>query len=593
MPDYGTDRLSLQNTTGAIQNNSGDPLLSTDDFGATAFTFGPTLQQELFGGIANGNFASPTALVGTDEPIAEGNPLPYWTLVDNSSGRVALSIVADTGSASGYAMNVKLTDAQANDYAYLERIVPILATKDQAMTYVFAVYNTAGTSAGGTSSTKLQIEAQYLQADGITATGADGVAYGSIITTGTKFISANTTGVAPSDAAFLRVRVGGLEQVGFTGVAETTVYEMRVETGTARVIITDDVDPNTYSYASLVQTNGALRIGAGSSPAAITIGVDSIYVSPTVPSGTVVIGGSATFLTTANFNGGSVNIGADVNLYRLSANNLKTDDSLFVAGSAVITGNLAAGGISFTNLDVSGTANIVGTATFGTTVNFSGGSVNIGADVNIYRTGANALRTDDVFVVGTRTTPATSSIDRYGFYFSPDVGFMWGDRDVSGNTDANLFLSSGFLNSTLQMVRFFRKITSGGTALSATGHILVANNTTTAPSFGAGSDWRLKENVRDANTEITFTEKVSSLRPVLYTEKATGDELLGFIAHEVQGVIPEAVEGEKDAVDENGEPVIQNLYSAKFIVYLVGAVKELTARVAELEEKVATLESRP
>ena len=400
MPDFGTDRLSLQNTTGAIQNNSGDPLLSTDDFGSSAYTLGPTLQQELLGGIANGNFASPTPLVGTTEPIAEGNPLPYWTLVDNSSGRVALSVIADTASASGYALNVKLTNAQGGDYAYLERIVPILATKDQAMTYIFAVYNTAGTAAGGTASTKLQIEAQYLQADGETTTGSDGVAYASITTTGTKFISANTTGVAPSDAAFLRVRVGGVEQVGFTGVAETTVYEMRVETGTARVIITDDVDPNAYSYASLVQTNGALRIGAGSSPAAITIGVDSIYVSPTVPSGTVVIGGSATFLTTANFNGGSVNIGADVNLYRLSANNLKTDDSLFVAGSAVVTGNLSAGGISFTNLDVSGTANIVGTATFGTTVNFSGGSVNIGADGNLYRSATDTIKTDDSLVVG-------------------------------------------------------------------------------------------------------------------------------------------------------------------------------------------------
>ena len=260
MPDFGTDRLSLQNTTGAIQNNSGDPLLSTDDFGSSAYTLGPTLQQELLGGIANGNFASPTPLVGTDEPIAEGNPLPYWTLVDNSSGRVALSVIADTASASGYALNVKLTDAQAADYAYLERVVPILATKDQAMTYVFAVYNTAGTSAGGTSSTKLQIEAQYLQADGETTTGADGVGYGSITTTGTKFIFGNTTGVAPSDAAFLRVRVGGLEQVGFTGVAETTVYEMRVETGTARTIITDNVDPNTYDFGSLVQTNGALKI---------------------------------------------------------------------------------------------------------------------------------------------------------------------------------------------------------------------------------------------------------------------------------------------------------------------------------------------
>jgi microcystin-dependent protein len=343
MADYGTDRLSLQNTTGAIQNNSGDPLLSTDDFGATAYTFGPTLQQELFGGIANGNFASPTALVGTDEPIAEGNPLPYWTLVDNSSGRVALSVIEDAASASGYAMNVKLTDAQANDYAYLERIVPILATKDQAMTYVFAVYNTAGTAAGGISSTKLQIEAQYLQADGTTATGADGVAYGSIITTGTKFIYANTTGVAPSDAAFLRVRVGGLEQVGFTGVAETTVYEMRVETGTARTIITDNVDPNTYTFGSLVQTNGSLKINGGSVYSSISIGTSSIQISPHIPSGTVSLGGTVGFSDTANFNGGSVNIGADVNLYRSVANTLKTDDSLVVDGTLTVGGNSVVG----------------------------------------------------------------------------------------------------------------------------------------------------------------------------------------------------------------------------------------------------------
>jgi hypothetical protein len=133
----------------------------------------------------------------------------------------------------------------------------------------------------------------------------------------------------------------------------------------------------------------------------------------------------------------------------------------------------------------------------------------------------------------------------------------------------------------------------GGTALTGTGHILVANNSTTAPSFGAGSDYRLKDDIRDASDTIVFSDKISSLRPVLYTEKETGDELLGFIAHEVQDVIPEAVEGEKDGVDENGDPTIQNLYPAKFIVYLVGAVKELTARVAELEEKVATLESRP
>ncbi len=142
------------------------------------------------------------------------------------------------------------------------------------------------------------------------------------------------------------------------------------------------------------------------------------------------------------------------------------------------------------------------------------------------------------------------------------------------------------------MVRFLRKITSGGTALSATGHILVANNTTTAPSFGAGSDYRLKESIRTANVEVDFLKKIDDLRPVLYTEKETGDELLGFIAHEVATVVPEAVEGEKDAVDENGDPLFQSLYAAKFIPYLIGAVQELSAKVADLESRLVELENK-
>jgi hypothetical protein len=142
------------------------------------------------------------------------------------------------------------------------------------------------------------------------------------------------------------------------------------------------------------------------------------------------------------------------------------------------------------------------------------------------------------------------------------------------------------------MVRFFRKITVGGTVLTGTGHILVANNATTAPSFGAGSDYRLKESVRTANVEVDFLKKIDDLRPVLYTEKATGDELLGFIAHEVAAVVPEAVEGEKDAVDENGDPVFQSLYAAKFIPYLVGAVQELSAKIADLESRLVELENK-
>jgi hypothetical protein len=138
------------------------------------------------------------------------------------------------------------------------------------------------------------------------------------------------------------------------------------------------------------------------------------------------------------------------------------------------------------------------------------------------------------------------------------------------------------------MVRFARKITNGGTALTGTGHILVANNSTTAPSFAAGSDYRLKTDIRSASEEIDFVEKIDALRPVLFTNRESGDEnLLGFIAHEVSPHIPEAVEGEKDAVDAEGNPAYQSLAAAKMIPYLVGAVRDLSARIKELERNAA------
>ena len=59
MPDYGTDRLSLQNTTGAIQNNSGDPLLSTDDSGSSSYAFGAALSAGIYLGVQNGNIGAP------------------------------------------------------------------------------------------------------------------------------------------------------------------------------------------------------------------------------------------------------------------------------------------------------------------------------------------------------------------------------------------------------------------------------------------------------------------------------------------------------------------------------------------------------
>jgi len=57
----------------------------------------------------------------------------------------------------------------------------------------------------------------------------------------------------------------------------------------------------------------------------------------------------------------------------------------------------------------------------------------------------------------------------------------------------------------------------------------------------------------------------------------------GFIAHELAEVVPYAVFGEKDAVDDEGEPVYQKIDVTKLIPHLVGAIQELTRRLAVLE----------
>jgi hypothetical protein len=48
-------------------------------------------------------------------------------------------------------------------------------------------------------------------------------------------------------------------------------------------------------------------------------------------------------------------------------------------------------------------------------------------------------------------------------------------------------------------------------------------------------------------------------------------------------VVPEAVIGEKDAVDEAGNPVFQNIDQSKLVPVLWAAVQELAARVQALE----------
>jgi Chaperone of endosialidase len=110
----------------------------------------------------------------------------------------------------------------------------------------------------------------------------------------------------------------------------------------------------------------------------------------------------------------------------------------------------------------------------------------------------------------------------------------------------------------------------------------IQQNGTTAVSFNTSSDYRLKENVVSMTTGLAT---VKALKPVTYNWKSDKSAGEGFIAHELQAVIPHAVTGEKDAVNEDGSIKPQGVDYSKIVVHLVAAIQELEARLAAVEAK--------
>ena len=112
---------------------------------------------------------------------------------------------------------------------------------------------------------------------------------------------------------------------------------------------------------------------------------------------------------------------------------------------------------------------------------------------------------------------------------------------------------------------------------------------TTAAStvYLTASDYRLKENVVPLTGAI---DRVNDLQVHRFNFIAEPDKTVdGFLAHEAQAVVPECVTGEKDAVDEDGNPVYQGIDQSKLVPLLTAALQEAIARIETLETEVAAL----
>ena len=170
---------------------------------------------------------------------------------------------------------------------------------------------------------------------------------------------------------------------------------------------------------------------------------------------------------------------------------------------------------------------------------------------HMYLTGAGYA------LFGTSSLPSSSVV---GFSISPSI--------VTTNPH---FSSCG---SATGSVTHFNFINGNGT---------VGNITTNAgaTAFNTSSDHRLKENV---TADWDATTRLKQLNPVRFNFIADADTTVdGFLAHEVQSVVPEAITGTHNEVDDEGNPVYQSIDQSKLVPLLVKTIQELEARITALE----------
>jgi hypothetical protein len=126
--------------------------------------------------------------------------------------------------------------------------------------------------------------------------------------------------------------------------------------------------------------------------------------------------------------------------------------------------------------------------------------------------------------------------------------------------------------------------------------------------FNTSSDYRLKQ---DWQLMSGASDRVLALKPVNFAWIVSGDRVDGFLAHELADVVPEAVTGTKDGMedyeitpavlDNDGNvttealmgtrPVMQGIDQSKLVPLLTAALQEALNKIEAMETRLAALEA--
>jgi len=142
-----------------------------------------------------------------------------------------------------------------------------------------------------------------------------------------------------------------------------------------------------------------------------------------------------------------------------------------------------------------------------------------------------------------------------------------------------------FVSSDSDSAAAFRRRTTDGQVVTFTKDVTTVGSvsvTDTATAYNTSSDRRLKDYIQPFTNGLEY---VNQMRPVHFKWISNNKQGIGFIADELQEVVPQAVTGHA-----NGE-TYQGVDASFVVPYLVSAVQELHDQILELKAEINTLKN--
>ena len=168
--------------------------------------------------------------------------------------------------------------------------------------------------------------------------------------------------------------------------------------------------------------------------------------------------------------------------------------------------------------------------------------------------------------IGNTTDPGAGSLNVNNYL---NVGTTTSLAKLTVN-NGNIVEYTGAWRNDNATTQYFHSFNYNGNEIGS----IKGSNTSTA--YLTSSDYRLKENIAPMTGALNV---IQQLRPVTYNWKLDGSSGQGFIAHELQNIIPDCVVGAKDAVDSQGNPIYQGIDTSFLVATLVSAIQELNNKL--------------